>query len=377
MKILIDCTQITRNKAGVGAYALNLITELLQRQGRDLQIMLLVQDDDPDFAFAQERAQIIRVPAKFFRYLPFRFVLEQFYIPRLTRKHKVDVLHSLHYSFPLLRTRARKIVTVHDMTSFIMPEVHTRIKVYYFRFFLSAGSSLADALIFVSNSTSEDWKHYFPKFSKPTFVIPHGKASIFRPDLPTEKIRSVQQKYNLTKPYLLYVGTIEPRKNLTRLVEAFAQLAQSFPQYCLVLAGMKGWKYTDLFAAIRSLNLQSRVIFTGFIAEEDKPYLISGSELFVYPSLYEGFGMPVLEAMACGTPTLTSNTSSLSEVAGEGALLVEPTSVEDIASGLKRLLTDAALRDSFCQKALHQASLFGWGSAANMTIQAYRTVAQS
>jgi glycosyltransferase involved in cell wall biosynthesis len=377
MKVLIDCTQITRNKAGVGAYALNLITELLQRQSSDLQILLLVQDDDPDFAFPQEHAQIIRVPAKFFRYLPLRFVLEQFYIPRLTRKHKVDVLHSLHYSFPLLRTRARKIITVHDMTSFVMPEVHNRIKAYYFRFFLRAGSWLANGLIFVSNSTSEDWTRYFPKKSSLTFVIPHGKASIFRPDLSTEKINTVLQKYSLTEPYLLYVGTIEPRKNLTRLVKAFAQLAPSFPQYRLVLAGMMGWKYTDLFDSIQSLDIQSRVIFTGFIAEEDKPYLISGSQLFVYPSLYEGFGMPVLEAMACGTPTLTSNTSSLSEVAGEGALLIEPTSVEDIASGLRRLLTNVSLRDSIRQKALQQASLFDWGHAADMTIHAYWTVAHS
>jgi glycosyltransferase involved in cell wall biosynthesis len=372
MKILIDCTQIGRNKAGVGAYALNLTRELLLRQRDDLQILVLAQDDDPDFALSEEQMQIMKIPAKFFRHFPLRLVMEQLYIPWLTRKYKVDVLHSLHYSFPLVRTKARKIVTVHDMTSFIIPEVHTRMKLAYFHFFIRAGSRLADALIFVSTSTREDWKRYFPHVSKPNFVIPHGKSSIFRTGLSREQIAFTLDKYGVTKPYLVYVGTIEPRKNLTRLVVAFGQLSGSFPKHTLVLAGMKGWMNGDLFDAIRSLGLESKVILTGFIAEEDKPYLISGAELFAYPSLYEGFGMPILEAMACGTPTLTSNTSSMPEVAGDAVLIVDPYNVEDIVSGLRRLLSDAELRDSIRQKALARASLFDWGTAAQMTINAYQ-----
>jgi glycosyltransferase involved in cell wall biosynthesis len=375
MKVLVDCTQITKNKAGVGAYALNLTRELVKRQDETLEVTLLIQDDDPDFSSDGESIRLVKVPAKLFRSLPFRFLMEQLYIPWLIRKHNVDVLHSLHYSFPLLPMRARKIVTVHDLTSVIMPEVHTYIKRAYCRFFIRAANRFADALIFVSNSTKEDWTRHFQRISQLSFVIPLGKAGIFRPGLSPEQIDLTLQKYKIDKPFLLYIGTIEPRKNLTRLVEAFSQLTQSFPMHNLVIAGMKGWMYDQLFDAVRSLELQTRVIFTGFVAEEDKPYLISGAEVFVYPSLYEGFGIPALEAISCGTPTLTSNVSSLPEVVGDAALLVDPRSVNDIAFNLSRLLTDEDLRDSLCRKSVYQASLFEWGRTADETIHAYRMVA--
>jgi glycosyltransferase involved in cell wall biosynthesis len=370
---LVDCTQITKNKAGVGAYALNLVKELLKRQNNELKVVLLVQDDDQDFALDQECSQIIRIPANIFRRLPFRLIMEQIYIPWLARKYKIDVIHSLHYSFPLLRTRARKVVTVHDLTSFIMPQVHTRIKRAYFHFFIRCASRLSDTVIFDSDSTKNDWNHFFPNCSKPSFAVPLGKSQTFRPDISRETIRLVLEKCGLVEPYILFVGTIEPRKNLVRLVSAFAQIADQFSAHNLVIAGMKGWMYDELFDLVGKLELQSRVIFTGFVAEEDKPPLIAGAEVFVYPSLYEGFGIPVLEALACGTPTITSNISSLLEVAGDAALLTDPTNTEGIAASLRKLLTDANLRESLRQKSVHQASLFDWGITADATIHVYKT----
>jgi len=374
MKVLIDCTQIARQKAGVGVYALNLVEELLKHQSDELEVWLLVQDDDPDFLLLRHRINVIQVPARISRILPLRLILEQIYIPWLAWKHKIDVLHSLHYSFPLLRTRALRIVTIHDLTSFVMPEVHTRIKLIYFHFFIRAANRLVDALIFVSNATEADWMRYFPNTSRTRFVVPLGKAPIYSQNLPVDRIDRVVERYKLTRPYLLYIGTIEPRKNLTRLVAAFALLAQSFPMHTLVIAGMKGWMYQELFETVTKLRLDSRVIFTGFIAEEDKPYLIAGAEAFVYPSLYEGFGIPVLEALACGTPTLTSNRSSLPEVAGNAALLVNPESIEDIAFHLERLLVDSELRQSLRERSIVQASLFDWARTADETIDAYQMV---
>jgi glycosyltransferase involved in cell wall biosynthesis len=372
MKVLIDCTQITSRKAGVGVYALNLVEGLLKHQSDKLEVWLLVQDDDPDFLLLQHRINVIQVPARIFRILPLRLILEQIYIPWLARKHKIDILHSLHYSFPLLRTRARRIVTIHDLTSFVMPEVHTRVKLVYFHFFIRAANRLADALIFVSKATESDWVRYFPNTSRTRFVVPLGKAPIYSPDLPVDKIDQVLERYKLARPYILYIGTIEPRKNLTRLVTAFALLAQSFPMHILVIAGMKGWMYEELFEAVMKLRLDSRVSFTGFVAEEDKPYLIAGAEAFVYPSLYEGFGIPVLEAIACGTPTLTSNRSSLPEVAGDAALLIDPENVEDIAFHLEQLLNDSELRDSLREKSIVQAALFNWARTAEETIRVYQ-----
>jgi glycosyltransferase involved in cell wall biosynthesis len=372
MRVLVDCTQTTRNKAGVGMYAVNLTRELvLLQRDHDLKLWFLVQDDDPDYGFEGDDVQIIKLPAKIFRLLPFRFLMEQFFIPWLVRRHRIEILHSLHYSFPLLKTRARKVVTIHDMTSFIMPEVHVVAKIFYFRFFIHAASCLADALVFVSESTRTDYRRFFPGHSKATYVTHLGKAPAFRPDLDPAMVQHALNKYKLNKPYLLYIGTIEPRKNLARLVEAFHQIGDSCATHSLVIAGMKGWMYEDLFAAVRRFNLETRIIFTGFVAEEDKAYLIAGAEVFVYPSLYEGFGIPVLESLACGTPTLTSNVSSLPEVAGDAALLVNPDSPEDIATGLRRLLADSTLRESLRNKSIARATCFSWRRTAQETFQVY------
>jgi len=183
-------------------------------------------------------------------------------------------------------------------------------------------------------------------------------------------------KYRLTKPYLLYIGTIEPRKNLTRLVEAFSRISEAFPTHQLVIAGMKGWMYEELFATIKTLKIDNKVVFTGFIDESDKPYLIGAAEAFIYPSLYEGFGIPVLEALACGTPTLTSNCSSLPEVAGDAALLADPTDIDDLASNIERLLADTELRNLLRENSLKQAALFDWAYTADQTLCAYRSLAR-
>jgi len=375
MRVLVDCTQITRNKAGVGVYALNLIRGLRKhQQQKDLELWILVQSDDPDFSFEEDGTHIVTIQSRWFRSLPLRLLMEQIYIPWLLRKHKIDVLHSLHYSFPLLRTRARKVVTICDMTSFIMPEVHVPVKIAYFHFFIRAGSYLSDALIFISTSTQKDWKHYFPKSSKPGFVVPLGKALSFHPNIDPSEIDAVVRKYGLTRPYVLYIGTIEPRKNIARLIRAFAQLAEQFPSASLVITGMKGWGYAEVFDTVKSLNIESRVIFTGFADEDDKPQLLAGAEVFVYPSLYEGFGIPVLEALACGTPTVTSAISSIPEVAGDAALLVNPESITEIAEQLARLLDSSELRDSLRALALKQAALFTWERTASETLGVYRTV---
>lgn len=374
MRVMVDCTQITRNKAGVGIYALNLTRELIHQQFANLKLWFVVQDDDEDFAFEHNDVEVIRVPARIFRHLAFRFLLEQFYLPWLTRKHKIDVLHSLHYAFPLLKLKARKVVTFHDMTSFLMPEVHTLVKLRYFRFFIRAGTRWADALICVSESTRNDYASLFPSSSKPVYVTQLGKSPAFTPDPDPEQVRQTLERYHLKNPYVLYIGTLEPRKNLERLVEAFHRISDSFQEHILLIVGMKGWMYEDIFHTVRRLGLGERVVFTGFVVEKDAPYLMAGAEVFAYPSLYEGFGIPVLESLACGTPTLTSNVSSLPEVAGDAALLVDPESTNEIAQGLQRLLEDSALRDSLRKKAVAQAGRFSWHRTAVETLDIYAAV---
>jgi glycosyltransferase involved in cell wall biosynthesis len=376
MRVLIDCTQISKVKAGVGAYALNLVRELIGLHA-DLDLRLLVQDDDPDFFIESDRVVVLKVPARAFRKLPLRFLLEQLYIPWLALRYRIDVVHSLHYGFPLGPLRARKVVTVHDLTSFKLPEVHIPAKGRYYRLFIRAARRGADHISFDSQSTQDDFLEAFPRDMASCHVVTLGKAPEFHPDLDPLAVEAVVEKHGLRSPYILYIGMIEPRKNLTRLVEAFSALANNYPSHTLVIAGKKGWMVDSLFEAVRAKGLEGRVVFTGFVSEDDKPYLIRGAEIFAYPSLYEGFGIPVLEALACGTATLTSNLSSMPEVAGDAALLIDPTSTDSLISALSRLLAEPALRQELRTKAVAQAAKFTWRRTAEETYEVYRKAARS
>jgi glycosyltransferase involved in cell wall biosynthesis len=185
------------------------------------------------------------------------------------------------------------------------------------------------------------------------------------------RLAAVRNRYGLQGPYLLYVGTLHPRKNLVRLVQAFARLpallsaaGRPTPGLQLVLAGRKGWLYDDIFAQVRRLDLEDRVILTGYVPDEDLPALLSAARAFVFPSLYEGFGLPVVEAMACGTPVVCANTSSLPEVAGDAALLVDPLDEGAIAAALARLLSDDDLHRELVDRGFRQAARFSWQRCA-------------
>jgi glycosyltransferase involved in cell wall biosynthesis len=374
MRVLIDCTSITRNKAGVGVYAKNLVEELTRQAGGPT-FFVMVQDDDPELDFSGRLGvTMIRVPAGIFRRLPLRFLLEQLLLPCLLMMHRIDVLHSLHYSFPLIRFGTKQVVTLHDMTFFNMPQAHERLKVFYFRFFIRADVRFADKVIFDSHSSLTDCTTRLGAPRGTSAVIHLGKSEAFRADLAASEIQRVRRKYGLDAEFVLFVGTIEPRKNLSRLVSAFATVCGRHPGLLLAIAGMKGWMYDDLMQMVKELDLESRVIFTGFVPEEEKPFLIAAAKVFAYPSLYEGFGIPVLEALACGIPTVTSNVSSLPEVAGDAALTIDPYSVAELSSALENLISDDLLRERLTREAVRQAAKFNWTNTAVMTREAYEDV---
>lgn len=375
-RVLIDATNITKKKAGVGVYGKNLIDRLVAAGKLDL--FLVVQDDDPDFAYAElPHVTLLRMPSRLFRKVPLRLLFEQTLLPLLIRRHRIDVVHSLHYSFPLFRFGARSAVTIHDMTSLLMPEVHVGIKLLYFRFFLRRALWGSDALIFVSRSAQQDYVAYFGSPRGLSTVIYHGKGPGFQPGNDDTRIAPVRTTYALPARYILYIGTIEPRKNLERLIQAFATLAPAYPELSLVIAGMMGWKQDHLCGLVHELGLQDRVLFPGFIAEEHKAPLLAGCTLFVYPSLYEGFGLPVLEALASGIPTVTSNVSSLPEVAGSAALLVDPKDTSALAKAMDAILSNPTLAAELQRKGPEQAAKFTWEHAAEQTTAIYLELAQS
>jgi len=370
MKILIDYTQIPIQKVGVGIYALNLISKI-QELDKVNKYLILAQDDDLDILGMNNN--LIKIKGCYFRHFALRFLLEQFYIPYLIIKHKINVVHSLHYSFPLIAC-TKKVVTIHDLTFFKFPESHLCIKRCYFRLFIMLSSIFVDRVITDSKSTLDDFLKKFYMDKNKTSVVHLGKSDVFNSNLLSSRIDFVKQKNGINKEYFLYLGTIEPRKNIKSIILSFNEYLKINKSFQLVIAGKKGWFFNDVFDLVEGLQLQEYVIFTGFVNEQDKPYLISGAKIFIYLSLYEGFGIPVLEAMACGIPTITSNISSLPEVAGDAALLVNPLSVDEIYHGIKRLLSDKELYAELKQKSIKQANKFSWENTAKKTIEVYNSL---
>lgn len=374
MRILIDYSQVPLQKTGVGVYALNLITKIYEEDKKNIYY-ILVQDDDDSLCFIRGGYfKLIKVKSKIFRKILFRVILEQFYIPYLMLRYKIDLLHSLHYSFPLI-SPGKRIVTVHDMSFFAYPETHVFIKRYYFRFFLFMASFFAEKIITVSKSTTNDFLGFFKNADKSRMhVVYHGKSELLRPDSDKGRIKEIKSKFKINKAYLLFLGTIEPRKNIRSLIIAFSKFLQGNKDYLLVIAGKKGWYYRETFKLVEELNLGKDVVFTGFINEKDKPFVIAGAKIFIYPSIYEGFGIPVLEALACGVPTITSNVSSLPEIAGNAALLVNPLDPDELYLKIKDLIDNDALYSELKEKSINQAKNFNWKNAALETISVYNSV---
>jgi glycosyltransferase involved in cell wall biosynthesis len=298
---------------------------------------------------------------------PVRIVWEQTMQPRLLQQLGSDVVHAPVYVGPLL-AGCPLVVTLHDLSFIRHPGLLRSGSRLYLTLLTRLTARRACRVIAVSRHTAEEASQLLGVPSDQMDVVYHGVGEEFRP-LPTEAVEAFRRRQGLPDRYVLYVGTLEPRKNLVRLAEAFA--GSGAKGWSLVLAGGMGWGCGDLVNQIRALGMGDRVLFPGYVADDDLPFLYNAAEVFAYPSLYEGFGMPVLEAMACGTPVLASSTSSLPEVSGDAAILVEPGRTDEIAAGLERLASDAALRQDMRERGLKRARRFDWCKAARETAQVY------
>lgn len=279
----------------------------------------------------------------------------------------VDVVHSPAMLVPPSGSHPL-VVTVHDMTAWLFPELHTRRTAWLTRLAFRTAKRRGAYFLADSNSTATDLMRLGRLSRDRLTVVPLAADERFRPvDDP-----AVVSRYALTQPYLLYIGTLEPRKGIATLLEAFAELNEASAQ--LVIVGKKGWMSDSLDATVADLGLGPRVTFTGFVPDEDLPALISGARAFVYPSVYEGFGLPVLEAMQCGTPVITSGVSSLPEVTGNASVMVPPADASGLAQAMRRLLRDSGLRDELRGRGLEQAAKFSWQRTAALTAEAYHHV---
>ncbi|HMA33064.1 MAG TPA: glycosyltransferase family 1 protein, partial [Chloroflexia bacterium] len=276
---------------------------------------------------------------------------------------------------PLVHPR-RTVVTIHDLGYLYYPAAHTRASRWYLHWSTLYSARAARRIIAVSAATAQDLRARYRVPAAKIRVVLHGVDPAFRRVTDLQAVTAVTTRYDLAgpAPYLLFVGTLQPRKNLDLLIEAFARLladwdAAAGPAPQLALGGKKGWLYDTLFAQVERLGLAGTVRFLGYIPDADLPALISGATAVTLPSLYEGFGLPALEALACGTPLLAADASSLPEVTGEAALLIDPRNREAWTTGLRRVLADPGLRADLSRRGPARAAQFTWARTAAETLR--------
>lgn len=285
-----------------------------------------------------------------------------------------DLTHFFNYIVPP-GVKGKTVVTVHDMVYKAFPEtVRARTK-YMLGSGLKQSMNRADMIVTDSQFSKDEIIKYFPQHSDKIRVVQCGvDLEKFRPCTEPGRIPEVKKSLGIEGDYFLYLGTIEPRKNLERLIKAYhictQRIGSDLPK--LVLAGGKGWLYDSIFAKVTELGLTDRVIFTKYVPSEDMNPLMCGAVAFVFPSIYEGFGMPPLEAMACGVPVLASDAASLPEVTGDCAVICNAYSEESIAEGLLRLYDDTALRADLSRRGLERASQFTWDASAKQLYNVYK-----
>lgn len=375
MKVAIDVTALLREATGVDNYLTSLVTHL-SRIDRENQYTVFVNYGDQDrFHPLPENFKIIPLC---FQTRSIRFIFQQLALPVAARALEVDVLHSPSFFMPFYRGSQRHLLTIHDMTFFSRPDCHTLFRrSWMFRSALLRSIRSAHLIAVPSGSSMEAVLSLVPDISPERIrVIPLGIGPEFRP-YPPDQIQSRLAHLKLPQPYILHLGTIEPRKNLMRLVESYRQLVRNGEiNEHLVLAGKWGWGCEQLLKQLDLPELRGKVHLAGYIPQSDLPFLYAGARLFVYPSLEEGFGFPPLEAMACGTPTIASLSSALTENLKGGAELVLPTDVEIWTATIRRMLSDESLRLEKREQGLKLAARFSWERTAKQTLECYKKLSE-
>lgn len=370
MRIVLDARTVGQEFSGVGNYVLELVRGF-SRLNEDHEFLLGVWGDSP---LAQldldQRFRFFPIPFSHENH-PLGDLWEEFVLPRRARREQVDVLHGPAFLIPTVRHDVATVVTIHDLVAFSHAETIPWKYAAYMRRLIRRAAHAATRVITDSESVRRDIRKRFHIPADRLDCIPLGVPSRFRP-APTEDIRRVRERYAIPRDYLLFVGNLEPRKNLPGLVRAYRTIReQSDREVDLVVAGRIAWKSGPLLRELGAEDLRGNVHTTGFVDAGDLVALYSGAEAFMFPSFWEGFGLPVLEAMACGTPVIASDLASIPEVAGDAAQLISPDSPDAIAEAALRLLRDPAVHADYVQRGLARAREFPWERTAVKTLQVY------
>ena len=375
MKVNIELQPALKDRTGVGWYVYEVVKHLPKDK-------IKITGTIFNFFKRRDDTEVIKdlnVSISTFYLLPYRaylFLTKKFNIPHnYFFRPKADLYHFMGYIVPY-NIKGKVILTVYDLVVELFPETMEEKNRELLRKEMHRSIKRADHIITISNSAKEELvKILGINEDKIDIVSPGVNYDIFNARINTDIKKIVKQKYNLPDEYILYLGTLEPRKNISSLIKAFINLKKEKKILeKLVIVGKKGWNYENIYKIIHDNNMEDEIIFTGYVDENEKPAIYQMSKLFVFPSLYEGFGIPVLESMASGVPVIVSNTSSLPEVVEDAAILVDPQKVKDIETSIYKVLTNKELRIELIEKGLKQSKKFTWENSANKLCEIYDKV---
>lgn len=362
MHIVILADTLDKQYAGVYYYTRHLIDALLKNHPQHRYTLVRSQKGTENWDVEEIIVPLGSIPG----HASFRLF---FTIPKILNALNPDwVVEPSHFGPFRLKKSIKRATIIHDITPIKFPELHVWHSQKLQRTFLPGILKRDDVIITNSAYTKEDIISWQPSLLEKIEVIYAGKESIFQPTHKPE----VLTQLGINGPFILYVGTIEPRKNLNVLLQAYEQLRTEYSNHThqLVLCGKWGWKSDDLKRAVADSPYSHDIVHTGYIPRADIPVLMSACTVFVYPSLYEGFGMPVLEAMSCGAPTITSNVSSLPEVGGSAAHYVEPDDVQGLKDHMQTIISDPLLQKDLAERSLAQSQTFSWERSAQLFLKA-------
>ncbi len=361
MLIGIDASRaLSDAPTGTETYSRELVRALLALDDKNQYRLYTRQSAPRDYFGAASNLEIRAIP------FPRLWTHARLSFEMLTRSP--DALWVPAHVLPLVHPR-RSIVTVHDLGQLRFPEAYPARQRLYHNWAARWNARAASHLLADSEATRDDLAQFYRVApEKITVVYPAYDAQRFQPMRDAVRIEEIKSRFRIDGDYILAIGTLQPRKNYARLIEAFGKL--QITNYKLLIVGKRGWLYDSILARAKELNLQSRVSFLDYVSASDLPALIGGARVLAFPSLYEGFGLPVLEAQACGTPVVCSMTSSMPEVAGDGALLVDPFDVDAIAGAIQRALSDDALRGKLIAHGFENIKRFSWEQSACVLLKA-------
>lgn len=374
LRIALDMRAVqTHKKTGIPNYMIHLVDQFAAIDDRNKYILFYnaMKSIKPyilEFENIRFKNVVTRIPNKVLE-----FCWDKISFPRIeVLTGELDVFHATHFIAPPV-AKAKTVLTIHDLAFLKFPKLFTSAQGQQFSRLCKQSCHKSNTIISISASTKIDLVNLLAIPPEKITNIPLASREIFRPITKTEDSIDMAARYSLFDNYILFVGTIEPRKNPMRLIQAYAQLPDYIRNdFHLVLAGGRGWLCDGVYTEPQRLGLpEGSVKFLDYVPDEDLVYLMNGASVFVYPSLYEGFGLPPLEAMACGVPVISSNISSIPEVVGDAGILVDPYSVEELSNAIQRVLEDSTLAKELGQKGLERSRQFSWERTARETLKVY------